>query len=288
MIIYNVIIWSIVLLSILTILFIYIILHIKRRIYDILNEEIDLTIDDNISYPIDFDINKFNVDIYKYLIKILVDFNKENLNKHTIIYSDIYDKIFYIYYNKKKLFKIILDKNRYLWIVIRGTLTYSEFEHDLRISQCYVDDMGSKCHCGFFEIYTSVKNSLFEIIEKTSPRYIFCLGHSLGGGIISIASQDLFDKYGKNTIIYTTGTPRTCNTIFKNKIANYNFYKIENMSDTYVNVIPAILPFCNNLCYEKIGKVIYFDDNRKNITINHKLEIYYENISNYNILKSMY
>lgn len=283
--IYKIVIWTIVILSIISILFIYIILHIKRCIYDIFNEQIDIQFNENIEYPSDFDINKFNIPIYKYLIKLLLDFNKE-INNNFIIYPNVGDEIFYINYNKKKLIKLIFDSNKNLWIVIRGTLTYTEFEHDLKISQCVINNKNEKCHCGFFEIYKKVKKHMFSIIEQLKPNYILCLGHSLGGGVITVAAKDLFETYNK-VIIYTTGTPKVCDNYYKNSTSKYNLFKIENISDTYVNAIPSVLPFYNNTSYDKIGKVIYFDDNQNNITLNHKIEIYFLNINNYSILQKI-
>ncbi|CCU55513.1 lipase [Adoxophyes honmai entomopoxvirus 'L'] len=281
MILFKIIIWIIVLLSFIFIIFLYVILYIKRRIYDILNEDINIAIDlDNINYPKNVNTNNFNSEILKYLIKILIEFNEENSNNN-IIYSDIYYKIYYIYYNKKKLMKLILDKNNNLWIVTRGTLTYNEFEHDLRISQIKIHNSFMKCHKGFSEIYKEIQKSLFDLLDTLNPNKILCLGHSLGGGILTIAAYDIFNLLkDKDIVIYTTGTPRICNKEFNNNCKDYNIYKIENLSDAYINAIPPVLPFYDNISYYKIGKILYFDDNYENIIINHKLEIYFKNIDN--------
>ncbi|CCU56342.1 lipase [Mythimna separata entomopoxvirus 'L'] len=282
MILLEIVIGTIVLLSFICIIFLYIILYIKKRIYDILNEDINIDIElEKINYPLNLYTDKFNPDILKYLIKILLDFNTENKNNNTLIYSDIYDKIYYIYYNKKRIIKIILDKNNNLWLVVRGTLTYNEFEHDLRISQSNLGICGIKCHKGFSEIYSKIQKELFELLNKINPNKILCLGHSLGGGVLTIASHDLFTIFKKcDIIIYTTGTPRICNKIFYDVSKNLNIYKIENLSDVYINAIPPVLPFYDNISYYKIGKILYFDDNRENIIINHKLELYFSNIKN--------
>ncbi|BAO49543.1 triacylglycerol lipase [Alphaentomopoxvirus acuprea] len=283
--IYKIIIWIVIITSIIAIIFLYIIIHIKRCIYDILNENIYIAINEDIIYPKQFDIDTFNTDIFKYLIKLLIDFNSEIMYSCEAISYENINKIFYISYNKKPLVKILVDNNNYVWIVIRGTLTYNEFEQDLRISQYELHD-NIKCHYGFTDIYYNIRKELLYILKYINPKYIFGLGHSLGGGILSIASLDLFSAY-QNIILYVTGTPRICNRKFNDIISKYNLYKIENLSDIYINAIPPILPFYNNLSYSKIGKVIYFDDNRDNIIINHKIEIYYENISKYSILTNL-
>ncbi|CCU56054.1 lipase [Choristoneura rosaceana entomopoxvirus 'L'] len=281
MTLFEIIIWTIVLLSFIFIIFLYVILYIKRRIYEILNEDINIDINlDRIDYPKKLYTNEFNASILRYLIKILIDFNNENTN-NIVIYSNKYDKIFYIYYNKKKIIKLILDKYNNLWIVVRGTLTYNEFEHDLRISQIKIGNTDMKCHKGFCEIYNKIQKPFFDLLMSLSPNKIFCLGHSLGGGILTIASYDIFNiLYDKEIAIYTTGTPRIGNRIFDNQCKNYNIYKIENLSDVYINAIPSVLPFYDNISYYKIGKILYFDDNRENIILNHKIEIYFHNIKN--------
>lgn len=102
MTLFEIIIWTIVLLSFIFIIFLYVILYIKRRIYEILNEDINVDINlDSIDYPKKLYTNEFNASILRYLIKILIDFNNENTN-NIVIYSNKYDKIYYIYYNKKK------------------------------------------------------------------------------------------------------------------------------------------------------------------------------------------
>ncbi|AAG02839.1 triacylglycerol lipase [Betaentomopoxvirus amoorei] len=286
MTIFEILIWIIVLLAFMFIIFLYVVLYIKRRIYEILNENIPIEINiDNVNYPSELYTDKFNPNVLKYLIKILLDFNTEITN-NIIIHSIDYMKIYYISYNKKKIIKLILDRYNNLWIVIRGTLTYNEFEHDLRISQVKIDNCDMKCHKGFCEIYSKIQKPLLNLLMTLSPNKIFALGHSLGGGILSIAAYDIFNILNKKEIIlYTTGTPRVCNKDFYNNCNKYNIHKVENLSDVYINAIPSVLPFYDNTVYYKIGKIWYFDVNYGNIILNHKLEIYFNNIDNLKYLE---
>ncbi|AAC97828.1 ORF MSV048 putative lipase, similar to Rhizopus niveus lipase GB:D12680 [Melanoplus sanguinipes entomopoxvirus] len=275
--------WIIVVVILICIAFFIIILNIKRTIYETLSRDVNIEYSEELIYPSNFNIDNFNIEIYKYLINLLINFNKEISNESYIMNGNIY----YLYFGNKKIGKMILDNNNYLWFVIRGTLTYNEFEYDLKISQVNINET-IKCHQGFYEIYSNIKSDMIDIISYISPKKIFCLGHSLGGGILTIASYDLFKLFNKNNIcIFIVGTPRVCNENLSNYVNEFKFFNIQNISDIYVNIIPAILPFYHNVSYDKSGEIILFNHNTNNVILNHTLEIYLLNIHNYKKLKPL-
>lgn len=243
-------------------------LYLKRKIHQELSinrkRYLDIT---SIKYPTDFNNNYFNREVFKYLIKLLYTFNND---------SD--SNAVFIKYNNKKIIKCVFDENEYMWIMARGTATYNELEQDIKIYPTSIEDY--KCHTGFYNIYIKIKDELLALLDYSIPKKIFCLGHSLGGGLVTLAAMDLFHRYKDIVSIYIIGTPRTCNERYNDFIIEKPLYNVINLSDIYVNIIPSIVPFYNYM-YSHIGKLYVFDKNMYNIIDNHSIVTYYENIDKY-------
>jgi predicted lipase len=219
-------------------------------------------------------INKFNEDILKYLIYKLYTFNEA--------YNDAQDnsQTYYIKYKTINIVKIIF-KNNIAWVLFRGTQTEDEYEQDLKFNQVdVINDF--KCHNGFYNIYIDIQEEFTNILQKLNPNYIFCIGHSLGGGILTIASFFLYENYKNNVQIYVIGTPRCCDNKLNKYLKEYYFYKINNLSDIYIEAVPAIIPFYNISYEHNTNKLFYFNDNKGDISDNHSLNTYFYNINNLN------
>lgn len=214
--------------------------------------------------------NNINKDVLKFLIYNLHVFN------HKIIDDYI---IYFIKYKNVNIIKIIYNNNtKIIWIVVRGTITIDEYEQDLQFNHINVSK-DFKCHNGFYNIYMDIQEQLITILKTLNHNHIFCIGYSLGGGVITVASHFLFENFN-NVNIYVIGTPRCCDKSLNKYLKQYNFYKINNLSDIFIEAIPSIIPYYNISYEHNTNKLYYFNYNGDDISKNHSLETYFNNIDN--------
>lgn len=215
-------------------------------------------------------LHVFDKDILKFLIYNLHIFNKKKIDNYAI---------YFIKYKNANIIKIIFNKRtRIAWILVRGTKTEDEYEQDLNFNHVGFANT-FKCHNGFYNIYMEIQEQFIKMLHYLKCNYIFCIGYSLGGGIITVASYFLF-KIFNNVSIYVIGTPRCCDKSLNNYLKKYNFYKINNLSDIFIEAIPSIIPYYN-ISYEHNAKQLYyFNYNDNDISKNHSLEIYFNNVDN--------
>lgn len=115
--------------------------------------------------------------------------------------------------------------NNMIYIVFRGTSSFQDMKQDIKImlvpsERCSFSFMKNiKVHKGFLEQYESIRDSIISQTIHLSEKYnintfVVC-GHSLGGGLATIAAPDLSTIF-KNMSVYTIGSPRAGNHNFKN------------------------------------------------------------------------
>lgn len=215
-------------------------------------------------------LNNFDKNIVKFLIYNLHIFNKKKIENYIV---------HYVKYKNINIIKIIFNTDtRIAWILVRGTMTEDEYEQDLKFNHVEVTNE-FKCHNGFYNIYIEIQEQFIKILNHLKCNYIFCMGYSLGGGIITVASYFLFEKFN-NVYIYVIGTPRCCDKLLNNYLKKYDFYKINNLSDIFIEAIPSVIPYYNISYEHNANRLYYFNYNDNNISKNHSLEIYFNNIDN--------
>ena len=118
-------------------------------------------------------------------------------------------------------------------------------------------------HEGFAKSWGSIKDEVFEFVDKEAPDLIFLTGHSLGGALAVIAAVDFCrdknykDKFGG---VYTFGQPKVGNPAFANY---FNFHlDLKDQMARFVNnsdFVPRIPTFAGLFKYaHNIGNRYYF------------------------------
>ena len=181
---------------------------------------------------------------------------------------------------------ILMDKNKNLWISFRGTLEKVDIIQDFLYNETNViapfsHDREILIHQGFSNIYTSVKNTIFNAISKYKPKNIIITGHSLGSGVATVASYDIAKQYpNTKVVVYAFASPRVGNIKFAEAVnlATYSFYRIVNIADIIPTLPLSVMPnkndYSNPYIYYHCGKEISFDQNWKSLENNHMIYNY--------------
>lgn len=84
---------------------------------------------------------------------------------------------------------------------------------------------GQMVHAGFYKAFVSLRPQLKAYIESEKPKYIHCVGHSLGGALATLTASWIQADYGIPVKVYTFGAPRVGAESFavhtKNTIPTY-------------------------------------------------------------------
>ncbi|NWG35920.1 MAG: lipase family protein [Chloroflexi bacterium] len=123
-----------------------------------------------------------------------------------------------------------------------------------------------RVHKGFLIAYNSVKR---DIVEKGIPQVlglpIYITGHSLGGALATVATNDLEETVVNKTVLrdqiaacYTFGSPRVGNQEF-NKEFRSAIYRVVNTTDI-VTVVPLL-----SMGYTHIGDVRFLGRGERDI-----------------------
>jgi len=70
-------------------------------------------------------------------------------------------------------------------IAIRGTATLFDGITDAYVGNLYPSTTGKMVHSGFNKVFLSFKQELETFFSQFSPRRVHCVGHGLGGGLVS-------------------------------------------------------------------------------------------------------
>ncbi len=177
--------------------------------------------------------------------------------------------------------------NKDLYIAFRGTeLTWDNLKEDLSPSLIMfppVANIDLRTDYGFTTAWMSVRQQVFDIVDKTQPNRLYITGHSLGAALATLCAFDL--KYhipDLDPILYNFGSPRVGDYGFA-----YHFgkiidkcYRIQNKNDP----VPRLPTTYED--YEHVKEEILID-NDKSCQINAGLpsnwpySMYYHEIVNY-------
>lgn len=127
-------------------------------------------------------------------------------------------------------------------------------------------------HRGFYLAYLSIRTQLLELLhtyqkEGKLDQLVIC-GHSLGGGMSTVAA---FDLAGLSPIHYSFAGPRVFNTTGSqvyNKILPYST-RVTNDSDIVPTMPMSVMP--NGNSFNHTGKLKHFLHNMGNYSDNHSL-----------------
>lgn len=181
----------------------------------------------------------------------------------------------------------IFKYNNILYIVFRGTSSSKDILIDLKFNFKKILNPYVKVHSGFYKQYFSIYDKLYDYITDDITT-INILGHSLGGGVATIASAlianyFLINKNKKEVNCYVFGCPRVGDKKFKQFFKDYvdNHYNYCFYNDI-IGMFPINYKYHHICNFYKIKKngVIVLSDNDKLI-----MRLYYllSNIKCYNL-----
>jgi len=181
--------------------------------------------------------------------------------------------------SEPQLFESIIDCQCYvcifnkdsILIAFRGSSDFKDWIANANIIKAKMelpdvpDNELPKVHLGFLRQFTSVENKITDYINEilqndinNTIKNIVYTGHSLGGGLASIALINYSHKYTQlKHMCVTFGAPRVGNKSFKKK-----FQEKCNFSKRYVNYydpvpsLPSSLHYCNTCPSEYINQNI--------------------------------
>lgn len=137
------------------------------------------------------------------------------------------------------------EKYNYAVLAFRGTevTKVKDMLTDAKALKASVIE--GRVHKGFLEAYNSVKPAILEALPKVLGIPLYITGHSLGGALATVATNDLEEAVVNNTIMreqiaacYTFGSPRVGNKQF-NKEFRSAIYRVVNTTDV-VTVVPLL------------------------------------------------
>ena len=121
----------------------------------------------------------------------------------------------------------ILHKNDQV-VAFRGTNTLADAITDLT---CHTtnSDNGHTVHTGFQRSFASIRPSLYNYFNQDEIRrqkgIVHCVGHSLGGGLATLAADWIKTEFKKKVYLYTFGAPR----VGKKDFAIHNSARVDKM-----------------------------------------------------------
>lgn len=214
------------------------------------------------------------------------------IKEHPNIFLEKDDLRYYNTNNSAEAYSWNIKHNSY--IVFRGTKDFNDIliDMDIRRNELGLNE-GFKVHNGFHKQFFSLEQELTQHLNKnTDSETIYFIGHSLGGGLASIAAA--YYAYNYNNLkpikLHTFGCPRVGNNDFVKYIENSNIdnWRVYNKNDI-VSKIPLSTNFHhvnkNKLCLdnEKYKKEKYLFPRTFDLlkSINIKSPLFGHNINTY-------
>jgi hypothetical protein len=100
-------------------------------------------------------------------------------------------------------------------------------------------------HAGFNKVFESFKKDILRFCDQHHPTTVHCVGHSLGGGLATMAADFLRHEKIAHPVLYTFGSPRVGGEQFAQRltrnIGGANIFRVYHKSDI-VSMVP-LWPF---------------------------------------------
>lgn len=141
----------------------------------------------------------------------------------------------------------------YAVLAFRGTEgKWQDIQSDIKANRKRTND--GKIHAGFYDAYNLVAKQIKEKLADVSEYPLYITGHSLGGALATVATQDIEKSGYKDQIAacYTYGSPRVGNADFDGNIRS-PVYRVLNFVD-----IVTFVPFFT-MGFVHVGDVRYLD-----------------------------
>lgn len=159
---------------------------------------------------------------------------------------------------------MFVDHKQYFCIAFRGTEERGDWRDNFNADKFKLPRHGYEVHEGFFNQFSNV----WEQIEKThserrekDPRPLFFTGHSLGGGIATVATAMwVLDGDRQFTSTYTFGQPRAVTIETARILApmfGSRFFRFHNNNDIVPRVPPRFMEFSH------VGQIVYIDTDKE-------------------------
>ena len=135
------------------------------------------------------------------------------------------------------------EKDKIAVLAFRGTEANSwiDVKTDLN-ARFYKGEAGVKIHTGFRDAYNQVRDQVKSAVNNLPEGYsLYITGHSLGGALAVVASEDL--ERDSLAACYTYGSPRVGNEEFGEGIRS-PIYRIVNAADGVPRVPPSWPTHC--------------------------------------------
>ena len=166
----------------------------------------------------------------------------------------------------------LAHNGKYAVLAFRGTEgKWQDIQSDIRTKRKRTEQ--GKIHSGFYDAYSLVSNQVKARLEDVKHLPLYITGHSLGGALATVATQD-FEKSGYKDRIaacYTFGSPRVGNADFDKNIRS-PIYRVLHFIDI-VTFVPLF-----SMGFVPVGDVRYLthgqpDDILRRVPLWHPLFI---------------
>ena len=157
-----------------------------------------------------------------------------------------------------------------VFISFRGSSNIQNWISNIQIVFTHpYEDTAIAVSDGFFKLYSSFREQLFEIIDIVAERYnihtVFITGHSLGGALATICAFDIL--YNELPYVVsqhiTFGSPRVGNDIFFEYFKTYGIYS-KRITHHY-DIVPHVPE--EFLGYEHVNNEIWYDETNEYFSI---------------------
>lgn len=131
------------------------------------------------------------------------------------------------------VFGFIAEMSEGIVFSFEGTQDVEDIMIDLQFVKTvpYKDHPTAKVHEGFWKAYSSVREFLLSVADK-SQSTIFCTGHSLGAAMATLFSLDLQESLNKTCVMYNLGSPRVGNEAFGKLFSSTSInYRVTHWDD---------------------------------------------------------
>jgi hypothetical protein len=157
------------------------------------------------------------------------------------------------YFNVEGTQAFLAHNHIYAVLAFRGTEgDWRDIQSDIRANRKRTSE--GKIHAGFFDAYGLLSGLIKNKLSEVAHLPLYVTGHSLGGALATVATQDLEKSGYKDQIAacYTFGSPRVGNADFDENIRS-PVYRVVNFVDI-VTFVPLF-----TMGFVHVGDVRYLE-----------------------------